>query len=417
MKMLTVLLLTVAVLSSGAWAEAREPLFQDLPAGVLVESSAEVPSAPAKAIGQKLGGEIQRLTNSILRVHGRQIQVNVITAVDESSAQRIQSALGKIKPPAFVARRDKIVCEYVGSGVDEPLAIKTSYELGMRQKPSSVQYRVVADLATIDAADYMACNSLFNQLLSVQDDGSSEASRQIDELSKSFTFGRTLALRHPSLGGVPSRHTFKPPAAGFDESGPTIRYAFDQPSERLGIPFVTATLEIQVDDTGFRSTAVGPSQDLTAATTFWPADDPKVKALALRITDGQSTNLGKANAILNWLAPGKNLRYSGQTGSRWGTLKVLGQKFGRCWDFSDCFITLARASGVPSRQVAGWLYGSDGHVWAEYYQEGQGWQQVDPTGGGQLSCGIYHIPYLTSEDGEMPIVYVSMPRVEIIRTR
>jgi transglutaminase-like putative cysteine protease len=137
--------------------------------------------------------------------------------------------------------------------------------------------------------------------------------------------------------------------------------------------------------------------------------------LAKQITVGRKTNEAKVQAILAWLTPGKNVKYSGQTGSRWGTLKVLEQKFGHCWDLSDCFVTLARASGVPSRQVAGWLYGSSGHVWAEYYEDGKGWQQVDPTGGGQLACGIYHIPYFTSDDGEMPIVYVAMPQIKILK--
>ncbi len=152
----------------------------------------------------------------------------------------------------------------------------------------------------------------------------------------------------------------------------------------------------------------------TASTPWWPAADPSVKALARQITAGKRTNDQKAMAILEWLTPGSNLKYSGRTGSRWGTLRVLEQKFGHCWDFSDCFVTLARAAGVPSRQVAGWLYAGSGHVWAEFYREGEGWQQVDPTGGGKLACGIYHIPYFTSEDGEMPILYVSMPKIEAV---
>ena len=130
-----------------------------------------------------------------------------------------------------------------------------------------------------------------------------------------------------------------------------------------------------------------------------------------------TTNDEKAMAILEWLSPGQNLKHAGQTGSRWGTLKVFEQKFGHCWDFSDCFVTLARAAGVPSRQVAGWLYGSSGHVWAEYYREGKGWQQVDPTGGGQILCGIYHIPYFTTEDGEMPILYVAMPKIDVVQPK
>jgi hypothetical protein len=59
-----------------------EPLLREVPPGVFVDRSLEVPPAQTKAIGQKLGGEIQRLTNSIIRVHGRMIQVNVITAED-----------------------------------------------------------------------------------------------------------------------------------------------------------------------------------------------------------------------------------------------------------------------------------------------------------------------------------------------
>lgn len=157
-----------------------------------------------------------------------------------------------------------------------------------------------------------------------------------------------------------------------------------------------------------------PPATLTAATPYWPASDPKVVALARRITEGKSNNDDRAAAILEWLTPGRNSKHSGQTGSRWGAAKVLDQKFGRCWDFSDCFITLARAAGVPCRQVAGWLYGIEGHVWAEYYREGKGWQQVDPTGGGKVRCGLYHIPYFATENGEMPVVYLAMPKIECI---
>jgi hypothetical protein len=56
-------------------------------------------------------------------------------------------------------------------------------------------------------------------------------------------------------------------------------------------------------------------------------------------------------------------------------------------------------------------------VWAEYHREGEGWQHVDPTGGGTLACGIYHIPYLTSEDGEMPILYVAAPEIEALEAK
>jgi hypothetical protein len=308
------------------------------------------------------------------------------------------------------------VIEYVGSDIDEALAVKTSYELGLEEKPQRVRYRVVAELATIAKADYMACNPLFNQFLALQRGGNGDPLKQINDLSKRFQFGRTLVLRNPELDEL-TTHEFQPASTHAEERGATIAYSFDQLPDRQAVPFVTVPIEITLDDTGLRDSAEAPSKALTAATAFWPADDPKIVAAARKITAGRSTNDAKVMAILQTLSPGKNLKYSGQTGSRWGTLQVLKQKFGHCWDFSDCFVTLARAAGVPSRQVAGWLYASSGHVWAEYYREGKGWQQVDPTGGGELQCGIYHIPYFTSEDGEMPILYLSMPKIEIVEAK
>ncbi|NLX23480.1 MAG: transglutaminase domain-containing protein [Phycisphaerae bacterium] len=50
-------------------------------------------------------------------------------------------------------------------------------------------------------------------------------------------------------------------------------------------------------------------------------------------------------------------------------------------------LTLCRACGVSCRQVAGWLYGASGHVWAEILIGRNNWQQVEPTGAGKLECG------------------------------
>lgn len=399
---------------AGFGADPAEPFLRDLPPGVVVESSGEVPPAQTKAIGQKLGGQIERLTNSVVRVHGRRIQVNAITAVDESNAKALHVALSKFKAYPFTLRNGPVVIEYVGRDIDESLAVKTSYELGLLTKPARIRYRVIAQLAAVDRADYMACNPLFNQFLAFEG-GNENALPEIRALASRFQFGRTLALRNPKLDNGSTTHQFRPTTTDAKESGATTVYAFGPLPERHGVPYVTATIDIAVDDTGFRASAAAPAALLTAATPFWPADDPQVTALARQITAGKSANGAKAQAILEWLSPGKNLKYSGQTGSRWGTAKVLQQKFGHCWDFADSFVTLARAAGVPSRQVAGWFYGSSGHVWAEFYEEGKGWQQVDPTGGGKLRCGIYHIPYFTSEDGEMPILYVAMPKIEALQ--
>ena len=104
------------------------------------------------------------------------------------------------------------------------------------------------------------------------------------------------------------------------------------------------------------------------------------------------------------------MKHSYGVPSRYGVKPTLEQGFGRCWDFSDLFVTLCRAAGIPCRQVAGWLYGQSGHVWAEVLVEDKGWQQVDPSAG--MACGSDYIPWFTTETGAMPILYLSMPVIE-----
>ncbi len=398
-----------------------EPLLRNLPPGITVASSAEVDARNRDAIGQKLGGKIERLTNSTIRVHGRPIQVNVIVAADDGSADALLAALNRIKQPPFVVRKGREIVEYVAN--DEALARKTTWELGIEPKPKSVRYRVTAELATIEKPDDMAANPLFQACVEQNQRATPANAAKIAELSEKFAFGKSLALRN-SPQESETTVNIEPSPSKIREAGSIKVYEFGNLPTRHRIPFVKAVIETTVagEQETRRSTQTEfairpPAPSLLAATPRWPADDPKIRELAASITAGKTDDQAKVAAILAWLKPGRNVKYEGQTGSRWGTLKALDQKFGHCWDFSDLFVTLARASGIPARQVAGWLYGTSGHVWAEWYDFGRGWVQVDPTGGGLLPCGIYHIPYFTSEDGEMPIVYLSMPKVEIIETR
>ena len=223
----------------GQGGDPAEPLLRKLPPGVFVESSMEVPAAQAKGIGQKLGGNIERLTNSVVRVHGRSVQVNVITAVDEGNAKSVHAALSKIKSHPFCLRKGLLVIEYVGKDLDAAIATKTSYELGLLEKPASVQYRVIAELATVEKPDYMTCNPLFNQFLALRNGTNQQAVQQIEDLSKRFTFGHDLALRNPQLAGETSTHSLQPTPVDAKQFGVAWVYAFGELPNRQGVPFVT----------------------------------------------------------------------------------------------------------------------------------------------------------------------------------
>ncbi|MEK9146891.1 MAG: transglutaminase-like domain-containing protein [Patescibacteria group bacterium] len=67
-----------------------------------------------------------------------------------------------------------------------------------------------------------------------------------------------------------------------------------------------------------------------------------------------------------------------------------------CMEFTDLFIAIARAAGIPTREVQGYAYtqnerlrplslalttGDILHAWPEYWDDNSGWIQIDPTWG------------------------------------
>jgi transglutaminase-like putative cysteine protease len=115
-------------------------------------------------------------------------------------------------------------------------------------------------------------------------------------------------------------------------------------------------------------------------------------------------------SVLCWVY--HNVEYrSDVPGSRYGTLQALRQRYGACWDKTDVFISMCRYAQVPARQVFGWLYGREGHVWAQIYFDDEGWISVDPTCS-WLGVTDDYIPLFISEDGHPPFVYTAHPEIE-----
>ncbi|MDH4240612.1 MAG: hypothetical protein OEW48_13710 [Phycisphaerae bacterium] len=423
MKRFKAILISVLVFTCVvSCAKADEPAdecFSELPFGCFITKSFVAPRDQTAAIGKRLGASIDKLSNTYLTVHGSPIQVNILDAATETDAAKLYTIISNMKGhPAFCLRIGKRVVEFVGN--DPALATKTSYELGFLKKPGRIRYRITAQISTIDKADYMSFNTLFNMFLATDSKNpGKEILSEITRLSKGFQFGTSLTMRSPDLGKSNAVYEFTPaPHLKKTAGDDIVIYLFKSPPKMMGVPYVTTAIEITTDETGFVPTTRKTDQALLSSTEFWPSNDPEITALAAKITTGKRTTEDKVRAILEWLAPDKNITFGGPvTGSRWGVKKVLKQKFGQCWDFADCFITLCRSSGIPCRQVGGWLYGASGHIWAEYLDVGKGWKQVDATGAGKLTCGIYHIPYFTSETGEMPILYTSMPTIERVETK
>ncbi len=127
-------------------------------------------------------------------------------------------------------------------------------------------------------------------------------------------------------------------------------------------------------------------------------------ALARRLTEGIPNNYDKAVAIERWLET--NLSYTLELREPVGEpvhFFLFDRKKGHCEYFASAFVVLARAAGIPTRQVNGFLGGEwneyqgyvavragDAHSWAEVFFPNQGWVTFDPTPaapGGQLGRG------------------------------
>ena len=114
--------------------------------------------------------------------------------------------------------------------------------------------------------------------------------------------------------------------------------------------------------------------------------DGEVKKLADTITKGKKTVLKKAKAIYDWVC--KNMYRDPKTiGCGKGDVcQLLERPGGKCTDISSVFIALARAAGVPAREVFSIRLGKKPrqdvttwqHCWAEFFLPGYGWVSIDP---------------------------------------
>jgi transglutaminase-like putative cysteine protease len=134
----------------------------------------------------------------------------------------------------------------------------------------------------------------------------------------------------------------------------------------------------------------------TAPTELLPTDGI-VRKTALEVTRGAQTDVQKARAIYEWVVE-NTYREPKTRGCGWGDIKSMlesGNLGGKCGDLNAMFVGLARAAGVPARDIYGvrvapskYGYKSLGagtaniskaqHCRAEFFAEGYGWVPVDP---------------------------------------
>ena len=200
-----------------------------------------------------------------------------------------------------------------------------------------------------------------------------------------------LSDEHQKISNIKISGNFNKSAVYNDPgSGAVFYYAeWKYVKER---PFITMSFHVDLS-----SRKMGDLKDSTLpvpviikkyleSTEWIPAKD--FKELAEKITKGKKTILEKARAVYDWTVEntyrdpnvkGCGLALPGRT------LKQC-KGGGKCADISAVYVSIARAAGVPSRDVYGLRVSdpksgditSSFHCWAEFYLPGTGWVPVDP---------------------------------------
>ncbi len=161
----------------------------------------------------------------------------------------------------------------------------------------------------------------------------------------------------------------------------------DAKSRKLTYTFKVEREEIQMKNLSGKEPAWNPADyaGYLAPTSMGPVGG-EVKKLAESIVKGKKTVLEKARAIYDWTC--ENMyRDPATVGCGKGDVcELLKKPGGKCTDISSVYIALARAAGVPAREVFGVRLGKKAeedittwqHCWVEFFLPGTGWVPVDP---------------------------------------
>lgn len=116
----------------------------------------------------------------------------------------------------------------------------------------------------------------------------------------------------------------------------------------------------------------------TSPTPSIQSSQKKVKALAKKIVGAETDPLKQADLLKSWVY--MNLRKTMACNST-TTLGVMENMAGDCTEHSLLFVSLARAIGLPARELTGVAHVDNifgWHAWAEIH-DGHQWVSVDPT--------------------------------------
>lgn len=134
----------------------------------------------------------------------------------------------------------------------------------------------------------------------------------------------------------------------------------------------------------------------TETQEYWEKDNPQIVAKMGEILDDNPPESTEEKARLLFQFVVDHLKYDPNrlkdSIERLGAVTALNNPDSAvCMEFTDLFIALARAAGIPARELNGFAYTANTtlrplsltkdilHAWPEYWDDKRGWVMVDPT--------------------------------------
>lgn len=220
--------------------------------------------------------------------------------------------------------------------------------------------------------------------------------------SEYYELNLTYEIDNPTLSSADTELALPPDTAYqkvlLDRLDPAPRQIrLDQDGNWLAVyPLVSkekltvhARLYLQVFPLPQSSAELLNPKSLTKAQPFWETDNNQIQELAAQLNSPEN--------IYNYLIGNLTYDYTRVTDNavRLGAATALTQKASAiCTEYTDTFIALSRALGIPARGLVGYAYTTNPslrpvaktadvlHSWPEYYdQTAQTWIQLDPTWG------------------------------------
>lgn len=198
----------------------------------------------------------------------------------------------------------------------------------------------------------------------------------------------------------------QPMSLRVDEDGNVLAEYTLKPNETIDVKLIgTARLHGVQIKPEFGGSIFEIDKDLvnkyTKPSEYWNTNTKEIEDIVKNLLNEDATTAQNAKAAYDFVL--NNLEYDfeildGAFIERKGSIGALADSTGTsCMEFTDLFIAITRAMGIPAREINGHAFTSNDdltaplsinleggdllHSWAEFYDPNFGWVAVDPTWG------------------------------------